>query len=226
MPGIGLSEMWSPNERFRLVSNNYLGTDVGNNPKAFRFHTDNSVQYRYYNNPTGKLSKAALSITADMGVQQGGGFGGFKTSGTDTASYFLSAMVYHRLWFGRDHFAWTIGGGVMSNPSRYLALYPSGDADPNINPATGKTIGTHPFATNLGSQLAGADVSTTIDWMPNELMTLRLEVVHRETSEPYFAGHGGITSPDGNAGIPIPVGWLPDLAKTETRFIAALLVRF
>ena len=226
MPGFGSQTMWRPNERVSLSSNNYLGTDVGNNPRCYRFHTDNSFLLRYYNMPTGKFSKAAFCITADMGFQKGGGFGGFGLLTKDPQSYFLSAMIYNRMWFGKDHFAITMGGGFMTNPSRYLVLYPSGDADPNLNPVTGQTIGTHPFSTAITDGFVGWDCSTTLDWMPNDMITFRVEVVHREANTPYFAGHGGVTSPDGYNGTPIPAGWAPDLVKTETRFIGALLVRF
>lgn len=226
MPGLGCQFLWSPKEYIRVVTNDYFGTDVGNNPKAFRFHSDNSFQVRLFNKPEGKVSKEAISLAADLGFQKGGGLGGFGFLSSAAQSNFLSVMVYHRLWFGRDHFAWTVGGGAMHNPGRYLVLAPGGDADPNINPQTGQTVGTHPYSLNPGDPFDGWDVSTNVDWMPNELITFRLEVVHREASVPYFAGHGGVTSPDGYNGTPIPAGWAPDLVKQETRFIAALLVRF
>jgi hypothetical protein len=62
--------------------------------------------------------------------------------------------------------------------------------------------------------------------MPNELVTYRLELVHRESDVPYFAGPGGVTSPSGYTTSPVPAGWSPDLVKSESRMIAALLVRF
>ncbi len=225
MPGFGWQMTWSPRENVRVVSNNYFGTDAQNNPHAYRFHTDNSMQIRYFNSPTAKFSKAAFCVTGDLGFQRGGGLGGFGAFSSDPQSNFLSAMVYNRFWFGRDHFAWTMGGGLMHNPGRYLVLAPSGDADPNINPATGQTVGTHPYSLNAGDHFDAWDMSTTLDWMPNDLMTVRLEVVHREAAQPYFAGHGGVTSPDGYNGTALG-SWTPDLVKQETRFIGALLVRF
>ncbi len=62
--------------------------------------------------------------------------------------------------------------------------------------------------------------------MPNDFLTFRLQVVHREADVPYFAGPAGVTSPDGNNNTPLPVGWTPDLVKSETRFVGALLVCF
>ncbi len=226
MPGFGVQYMWCPREYIRFVTNSYFGADVPNAPKAYRFHTDNNLQVRYYNNPDGKLSKGAFSFAGDLGFQRGGGLGGFGAMSGLPQSNFLGAMIYHRLWFGHDHYAWTVGGGIMHNPGRYLVLAPGGDADPNINPQTGKPIGTHPYSLNPGDPFDAWDLSTTLDWMPNELFTLRLEVVHRQAAQPYFAGHGGITSPDGYNGTTIPAGWAPDLVRQETRFIGALLVRF
>jgi hypothetical protein len=43
---------------------------------------------------------------------------------------------------------------------------------------------------------------------------------------PYFAGHGGVTSPDGYFTTATPPGWRPDLVKNDLRLIGAMLVRF
>jgi hypothetical protein len=62
--------------------------------------------------------------------------------------------------------------------------------------------------------------------MPNEQVTYDLEFSRRASSVPYFAGHGGVTSPDGYITTPTPGGWRPDLVKSDLRLIAAILVRF
>ena len=227
MPGIGSQTAWSPRENIRFISNNYIGTDVQDQPNCYRFHSDNSFLLRYYNKPTSRgLSKAAFSVTADLGFQKGGPDGGFGLLSSQPQSNFLSGMIYNRLWFGHDHFAWNIGGGVMHNPGRYLVLAPTGDADPNLNPTTGTTIGTHPYNMNPGAPFDAWDCSTNVDWMPNDLITFRVEFVHRQAAEDYFAGHGGVTSPDGYNGTALTPGWAPDLVKSENRFIVAMMVRF
>lgn len=225
-PAVGCQILWRPEEALSILSNNYYGTDTQDHPDRVRFHTDNSIQIRYVNNPGGDINRAAFSITQDAGFENGGGVGGF--SGNDgPKQYFLSGMIYNRVWFGNDHFGWTIGGGYINNPGRYLVLLPTGDASPLPNPNNPtQTIGTHPFTANPGDQFHGWDCSTTLDWMPNDFLTWRVEVVHREASVPYFAGPGGVTSPDGYTTTPIPLGWQPDLVKSETRFIFATLVRF
>ena len=228
MPGLGSQSTWSPKEYIRVVSNNYFGTDVGNNKKAFRFHSDNSLLVRFYNKPESKgVSRSAISVTGDLGFQEGGGLGGFGAGlASGPQSNFLCWMAYHNLWFAKNHFSWCVGGGMMHNPGRYLVLYPSGDADPNINPATGSTIGTHPYSASPGDPFDAWDVTTSLSWMPNDFMTFTAQFIHRESAQPYFAGHGGVTSPDGYNGTAIPMGWTPDLVKQENRFIAAMMVRF
>jgi Putative beta-barrel porin-2, OmpL-like. bbp2 len=226
MPGLGSQTTWVPKEYFKLMSNNYFGTDVANNPKCFRFHSDNSIVVRYYNHPNAAFSKAAFSVTADLGFQEGGGLGGFGAGlANGGQSNFLCWMAYNNLWFGKDHFSWSVGGGMIHNPGRYLVLAPSGDADPNINPATGQTIGTHPYSMNPGDPFDGWDISTGLNYMPNDFITFMVQVVYRHTNEAYFAGPGGVTSPDGYNGTAITPGWAPDLRKEEGRFIAAMLVR-
>jgi hypothetical protein len=68
--------------------------------------------------------------------------------------------------------------------------------------------------------------------MPNDYFELLLEYVHRQADTPYYAGHGGVTSPSGYNNTPVdnptssaPAGWTPDLVKFENRIIFAMLAR-
>jgi hypothetical protein len=169
----------------------------------------------------------AFSFTADIGFENGGGVNGFRSDTVKgPAQYFASIMFYNRLWFKQNKFAWTIGGGYMQNPGRYLVLYPTGDASPLPNPNNPtSTAGTHPFSANPGDQFNGWDASTNFDFMPNQSLLFRLEFVHRESSVPYFAGAGGVTSPTGFTTSPIPANWVPDLVKMENRILFAVLFR-
>ncbi len=215
-PGVGCQLLWRPEEWISLLTNDYVGHDTPGHPGRSRFHTDNSIQVRYRDSPGGFVRRCAFFVTGDLGVESGDGVGGLNGSG-GPKQYFLSAMAYHRAWFAGDRCAWTFGGGFMNNPGRYLVLLPTGDAGPG---------GTHPFSASPGDPFHAWDCSTTFDWMPNDILTWRLEVVHRETDVPYFAGPGGVTSPDGYAGTPLPPSWAPDLVTAETRLVGALLVRF
>lgn len=229
MPGVGANITWMPNSNLKLLTNDYFGSDAAGIPERKRFHSDNSALVRYYNNPksTG-VTRMAFSLTGDIGFEKGGGVNGFS-SGDSTkgpAQYFLSAMFYNRTWFAHNQFAWTIGGGVMKNPGRYLVLYPTGQANPLPNPNNPtQTEGAFPFSANPGDQFSAWDLSSNIDFMPNQSLTLRLEFVHRHASVPYFAGTGGVTSQTGYATTTLDSNWRPDLVKSESKVILAMLFR-
>jgi hypothetical protein len=229
MPGVGANITWCPSDNVKLLTNDYYGTDAAMIPGRKRFHSDNSFLVRYYNHPASRgISRMAFSLTGDLGFEKGGGVNGFsgKDSAKGPAQYFVSAMIYNRVWFHKNKFAWTIGGGYMTNPGRYLVLYPTGDASPLPNPTNPTaTAGTHPFSANPGDLFKGWDCSTNLDWMPNQSFTLRAEFVHRHSSVPYFAGAGGVTSPTGYTTTALPAGWAPDLVTSEDRIIFALLFR-
>jgi len=227
-PGVGGNVTWCPNENIKMLTNDYYGNDEALLPGRKRFHSDNSFLARYYNRPKSKgISRMAFSLTADIGFEKGDGVNGFSNSATKgPAQYFMSVMFYNRVWFGKNHFAWTMGGGYMQNPGRYLVLAPSGDASPFPNPANPtQTEGTHPFSMNPGDQFYGFDCSTNFDWMPNQHILFRIEAVHRHANVGYFAGHGGVTSPSGYTYTPLTNGWAPDLVKMENRVIVAVLFR-
>ena len=238
LPGAGFQVLWRPVEWFSILSNGYVGWDTQDNQGRFRYHSDNSLEVRYYVNPSRFFDKAAFSLTGDIGGEQGDGVAAFGGSGkegscsdrTPCTQQFLSWMAYHRMWFFDDHFAWTFGGGMMHNPGRYLVLGPSGNASPFAQPLSIQGVGyvppSQPFDMNPGSQFDAFDYETGIQYMPTEQITYDLEINHREASVPYFAGHGGVTSPDGYITTQTPTGWRPDLVKGDSRIIAAMLVRF
>lgn len=229
MPGIGGNITWTPNSNLKLLTNNYYGTDAAGLPDRKRFHSDNSILVRYFNRPASKgISRMAFSFTGDVGFEKGGGVNGFN--GSDSArgpqQYFASAMFYHRIWFYQNKLAFTVGGGAMTNPGRYLVLYPTGEASPLPDPNNPlQTEGAFPFSANPGDKFTAWDCSANIDYMPNQSLTLRAEFVYRNASVPYFAGSGGVTSPTGYTTTPLPQNWRPDLVRTESRLIFAVLFR-
>jgi hypothetical protein len=228
MPGFGGNITWCPKESFKLLTNDYYGSDAAGLPGRKRFHSDNSLLIRVYNKPHANgISKVAFSFTGDIGDEKGDGVNGFSSSPTlGPAQSFISGMAYGRVWFHKNKIAWTFGGGWMTNPGRYLVLAPTGDASPFPNPYNPtQTAGTHPFTENAGDQFTGWDCSTNISWMPNQSVEFRMEYVHREASVGYFAGPGGVTSPTGYTTTPLPSNWVPDLEKSENRIIFAILFR-
>jgi len=218
-PGFGMQVQWRPTGSLSVLSNNYYGHDGLGIPGRARVHTDNSVQVKYLDRPNRLLDKGAFSLTVDAGCENGGGVS-CAGSSLGPKQSFLGFMFYNRLWFAHDRYAVTLGGGAMSNPGRYLVLMPP------INGATAAS-GTPYFTQNPGDRFTAWDASATLDYMPDEFVTFRMEFDYRHASVPYFAGPGGVTPPGGNAGAPgsVVAGWTPDLRRSESRIVLALLVK-
>ena len=153
-------------------------------------------------------------------------------------------MFYNRFWFKKDTWAITPGGGVMTNPGRYLTLLPP------INGATAFS-GTPYFTENPGDPAKMWDATLNVQYMPKDFITFWGELGYRHSNVPYFAGQGGVTPPGGNNGVPnqfacmsgAPSGandlataqancggasqvWFPDLRKDQTVFSVGLMVKF
>jgi Putative beta-barrel porin-2, OmpL-like. bbp2 len=222
-PGVGGQILWRPTGKLSILGNQYaLGEDALNVPGRVRYHTDDSIQYKYLDRPEAKyISKAAFSLTGDAGCEHGGGVSCHGDSAKGPKQSFLGFMLYNRLWFDRNLFAMTVGGGKINNPGRYLVLLPP------INGASA-TSGTPYFTENPGDKYKAWDASTTFDYMPSQYITWRLEYNHRAANVPYFSGPGGITPPGGNQGTPgsLVPGFTPDLRNSENRMTGAILVKF
>lgn len=228
MPGFGGNITYIPNSKFKILTNNYYGTDAAGLPARKRFHSDNSALYKYLDRPLSKgISKMAFSLTVDIGYEKGAGVNGFKNDDVKgPAQYFTSTMFYNRIWFNQNKFAFTFGGGWMENPGRYLVLYPTGQASPLPNPIDPtSTEGKYPFSANPGDAFKAWDASCNFDYLPNQSLTFRIEFVHRHSDVPYFAGRGGVTSQTGYTTAVLDPNWRPDLVKNENRIIAAVLFR-
>jgi hypothetical protein len=243
--GFGGQILYRPKEWLSLVLNNYgSGTDTLGGPNRTRYHTDDSIEIRYYNNSesTG-LSKMAFSLTGDAGCESGGGvtchggLGGSKQS-------FLGWMGYNRFWFNKDLFAITVGGGKMNNPGRYLTLLPP------INGADAVS-GSPYFTENPGDKAHMWDTVFNVQYMPKQYITWWAEFGYRHSDVPYWSGRGGITPPGGNNGAPANyvcntgatagtanlaaayaacggpgTVWFPDLRRGQAAIGAGVMVKF
>jgi hypothetical protein len=244
--GFGGQILYRPHEWLSLVFNNYgNGTDTLGNPGRSRIHSDDSVEVRYYNRPDKDkgIDKMAFSFTADAGCEYGGGVTCHGGKGGPKQA-FLGWMVYNRLWWGKDKYAITLGGGKMNNPGRYLTLLPP------INGADAIS-GSPYFTANPGDKAHMWDSTVTFHWMPKQYITWWAEAGYRHSDVPYWSGRGGITPPGGNTGAPsqyvcagggsagtndlatayVNCGgagsvWFPDLRRGQATVSAGVMVKF
>ncbi len=241
--GFGGQILYQPTENLKLVFNNYgVDTDNLGLPHTTRYHTDDSIEYKYFSSPGNSgISKAAFSLTIDAGCQSGGGI---HCTGSENQSAFFGIMGYNRFWFHDDLFAITVGGGWMSNPGRYLTLLPP------INGATAAS-GTPYFTENPGQVAKQWDSTLNFQFMPKQWITWWSELGFRHSNLLYFAGEGGVTPPGGNNGSPQNYTcnsggsagtndpnaaaaacsnqggvWFPDLRTRQLMLSAGVLVKF
>jgi hypothetical protein len=245
-PGLGGQILWMPKEWFKFVGNQYgYGQDNLGQPKTQRIHTDDSIEVRYYNNPSNMgLSKMAFSLTADAGCQYGGGIN-CTGAPSQNKSSFVGWMAYNRMWFHKDLYALTLGGGEMSNWGRYLTLLPP------INGADAVS-GSPYFTENPGQRAHMWDSTINLQYMPRQYITWWIEAGYRHSDVPYFTGRGGITPPGGNTGSPsqyvcagggsaginvlaaaesacgggLSSVWFPDLRRSEAKLSIGIMVKF
>src|SRR5467141_1401144 len=230
-PGLGVQFLWRPNGWLSVLGNQYaLGEDALNTPGRVRYHTDDSIQIKYFDKPENSgLDKMAFSLTGDIGCEHGGGVSCYTNSAKGPKQDFLGFMFYNRFWFHHDRYGLTLGGGKINNPGRYLVLLPP------INGATAAS-GTPYFTENPGDPFKAWDASATFDYMPSQYITFRGEFDHRAANVPYFSGPGGVTPAScptapivenicGSPGAFVP-GFTPDLKKIENRINLSILVKF
>jgi len=233
-PGLGGQILWRPTPYLDFVWNNYgMGEDDAGYPGRSRIHADYSAQVKYYDRPGKFFDKAAFTLTGDLGCEYGGGpssgpydpKGSSPEMGTNSTytggvnchnsangkpkQAFMGWMGYTRFWFKKDLYAVTLGGGQMNNPGRYLTLLPP------INGATAVT-GTPYFTENGGDRAQMHDGTITIDYMPSQFITFRLEEGYRYSDVPYWTGRGGITPPGGNNGFPTQYACANGAASGQT----------
>jgi hypothetical protein len=227
-PGLGSSTYYRPTENLQLVANFYLGKDTqqpdmdGTPSKRMRFHHDNSVVSRYYNNPesTG-ISQAAFSLNTHYGFQRNNA----ADDKVDASGNFMAgASLANRVWFGKNKKAVTVRADYMTNQSvvngvnasPYLAFTPA---------AAGDMPNNYDEAIASGKKLKLFQFTTTFDVMPNDHVTFRFEYGYRSSNIPYFVGSGGTTSANGlitQTGDEVP--WTAHLLKEEHR--ATIAVNF
>ncbi len=220
--GLGGQIKWTPYPWINIISNNYgLGHDDLYIPNRGRFHTDNSVEVKYYDRLGKMLDKMAFSFTGDLGCEFGPSTttstgvylqgvachgdtkdaksvgGDYFKAGINPKQSFIGYMLYNRTWFKKDTYGLTIGGGQINNPGRYLVLLPP----INGETASSAAINAPYFTGNPSDPFKAWDSSLTFDYMPRQWLTFRWEYDYRHASVPYWSGKGGVTPP-GSGGVP------------------------
>jgi len=227
-PALGNSNYYRPNENLQLVANFYYGNDSrpyadslasgrASYPTVQRFHHDNSIVARYYHQdkkgPLRGITQAAFSLNTHYGFQSGTDAAGQEVRAKD--NYMVGSSLANRLWFAKNKVALTTRVGFVQNPSRYLSF----------NPAVLGGDGTNAFTRTDAKTLRAKEATLTLDFMPSDYFTFRVEYLRRSANVPYFAGPGGTTSPSGYADQVIPRSFQPDLRDTEDRLIFAVNFR-
>jgi Putative beta-barrel porin-2, OmpL-like. bbp2/Carboxypeptidase regulatory-like domain len=247
--GLGGQIKWTPFPWLNIISNEYgLGHDDLYTPGRGRIHTDNSIEVKYYEHPDRKIDRMAFTFTGDLGCEFGAGVSCHNDSHGNPKQSFIGYMLYNRMWFHKDLFGLTIGGGEINNPGRYLVLVPP----INGETAASAALNSPYFTFNPGDPFKAWDTSVTFDIMPRQWVTWRFEGDYRHASVPYWSGSGGVTPPPlTNNGFPTQYAcmsgaasgatalsaaqsacasqggvWFPDLRKDEILFDIDLMVKF
>jgi hypothetical protein len=191
--GLGGQIKWTPFPWMNIVSNNYgLGHDDLYIPNRARVHTDNSIEIKYFDKPESLgLDKMAFSFTGDMGCEFGGGVSCWTDKAGGPKQSFIGYMIYNRFWVHKDLFGFTVGGGQINNPGRYLVLLPPINGETAASAAANAPY----FTGNPGDPFKAWDSSFTFDYMPKQWITFRTEYDYRHASVPYWTGRGGVTPP-------------------------------
>jgi hypothetical protein len=170
--GLGYSVNWKPTERFSLT-HNALGGHFEADQTRLRLYTDNTVQWKYAEQPLPGVRHLAIAGALDLGHNAAS-----TAPGGAGATWLGGAALLHRAEFN-DQWGATLRGSVYHDPQKLVALaLPSGgplDAGP----------------------LTAAEFTATLDYRPSPWMLYRLEFRHDRASIPYVAGPGGLVGPAG-----------------------------
>lgn len=227
--GVGNSNYYRPSENVQLVANFYYGKDtqnpdvLGNQSERIRFHHDHSIVARYYKNPKAKgISQAAFSINSHYGFQSNN-----DTNDVVKASqnFMIGTSVANRLWWQKNKLALTVRADYLTNQSvvngknvsPYLAFTPA---------ISGTIPNGFEQAIANNEKLRLLQFTTTLDVMPSDYVTFRIEYGFRNASIPYFTSSGGTTSSSGYVNGPTGLTpWVPTLLKNENRITVAVNFR-
>ena len=197
----GYSINWRPREWLSLVSSFYIGQEVVADPESLRPWSDNSLQLRYYQGRNRRWPRsAALSLVADVG---------YERRGAPVPNGWMGGLALANRVAWTSWLATTVRGDIFYDQrGAIIQQLPVGD----------------PYRLPSGGSYLLGGVAVTADVSPSPWVLFRLEYAHRESSQPYFSGHGGITGPSGIQGPLVP-SFAPDLQTRDDRLILNATLR-
>ena len=165
MPGFGLQVLWRPTGWFSLLSNSISAPTRSGNSDAHRYHSDDSVQVKYFDEPADDSSTGAFSFTFDLGCEEGGGVSCAQRQRREAAVavlrrlHALQPALVHGAALGltgrrrRDHQSGPLPGAAAADQRRH------------------GRFGHALFHENPGDQFWAWDTSETLDYMPSQFVT-------------------------------------------------------
>ena len=204
-----------------------LGEDALGIPDRIRYHTDDSIEVKYYDHPESSSTRWRLPLTGDTGCEtrrrrelhrQQEEFGG-KSSSSRVFSVTWSTTAGGST---RIVTALTLGGGKINNPGRYLVLLPP------INGATAAS-GTPYFTENPGDPYKAWDAfgDVRLHAQPVHHFPLGVQSSRRQRSVFHRPGRDYASGrKQRELRRSMVAGLAPDLRKTENRATMAMLVKF
>ena len=168
------------------------------NPDRMRFHTDDSIEVKYYDQPEQRSSTRRRSRSPSTPAARAAAASSCAERHSPARRRSTSSASWPTTASGStsDQFGLTVGGGAINNPGRYLVLLPP------INGATALLRHALLHREPRRPVPAPGTRSVTFDYMPSQFITFRAEFNHRAANVPYFSGPGGVTPPGGNTGPP------------------------
>lgn len=154
-PSFAFQLRWNFRDWVSFTSNDYFGVDTPEEPGRFRYYTNKQLQLRYLREPDELLTRGAILLGGDFGLEHGGGVSAFGGE-EGPEHHVLGVLLAHRLWFWEDRLAWTVGASYLKNAGGYFV---------------GAT-----------TTVKAWDFSTALDLLPEEHVKLRAELAHRVTS--------------------------------------------
>jgi hypothetical protein len=230
-PGVGGQIKWDPKPWFNLISNNYgFGEDDEGAPNRSRLHTDNSMEFKFFERPHSFVDREAISITYDGGCEFGKSaayVGGVVTTqpsaignvspqgvschGNTKQANGSNPGMYPTINPKQSFIGYMLYERTWFNHDRQAITVGGGQINnpgrylvltPIINEATALNESPY-FSQNPGDSFVATDGTVTFTYMPRQFITYLVEYGYRHSNVPYWNGRKGMTPPGANTQTPV-----------------------